>query len=59
VLSLATYLGKVIGRAGEHYRVDIGNRFEALLHFYTFEGATKEQTSAGVKQPSVRKSPDR
>jgi exosome complex component RRP40 len=31
----------VIGRAGEHYRVDIGDRFEALLQFYDFEGATK------------------
>lgn len=34
-------LGRVIGRTGEHYRVDIGDRFEALLQFYDFEGATK------------------
>mmetsp|Transcript_34404 Transcript_34404/g.60311 ORF Transcript_34404/g.60311 Transcript_34404/m.60311 type:complete len:186 (-) Transcript_34404:1285-1842(-) len=34
-------LGRVVGRAGEHYRIDIGDRFEALLQFYDFEGATK------------------
>jgi exosome complex component RRP40 len=34
-------LGRVINRQGEQYRVDIGDRFEAHLQFYDFEGATK------------------
>ena len=34
-------LGRVVNRQGEQYRVDIGDRFEAHLQFYDFEGATK------------------
>jgi exosome complex component RRP40 len=34
-------IGRILDRQGEHYRVDIGDRFEALLQFYDFEGATK------------------
>jgi exosome complex component RRP40 len=34
-------IGRIIDRQGEHYRVDIGDRFEALLQYYDFEGATK------------------
>ena len=34
-------IGRVTERQGEHYRIDIDDRFEALLQYYDFEGATK------------------
>ena len=34
-------IGRIVDRQGEHYRIDIGDRFDALLQYYDFEGATK------------------
>lgn len=34
-------IGRIIERQGEHYRVDLSDRFEGLLQYYDFEGATK------------------
>jgi exosome complex component RRP40 len=34
-------IGRIIDRQGEHYRVDTGDRFESLLQYYDFEGASK------------------
>ena len=34
-------IGRILDRQGEHYRVDINDRFDALLQYYEFEGATK------------------
>ncbi|CAG9314327.1 unnamed protein product [Blepharisma stoltei] len=34
-------IGRIINRAGDYYRVDIGDRFDGMLQYYDFEGATK------------------
>ena len=34
-------IGRIIDRQGEHYRLDLGDRFDGLLQYYDFEGATK------------------
>ena len=34
-------IGRVLGRQGDYYQVDIGDRFIALLQYYDFEGASK------------------
>lgn len=35
-------IGRVLSRQGDYIRVDIADRFEALLQYYDFEGATKK-----------------
>ena len=39
-------IGRIIDRQGEHYRVNIDDRFDALLQYYDFEGATKRNRPA-------------
>lgn len=34
-------IGRIIDRQGEHYRIDTSDRFDSLLQYYDFEGATK------------------